>query len=60
MFGIKDVRVVVKEAEDFFSVVWQLGSHSHDTNEHWELAQVFVHATQVIQGALDHKIVFFS
>lgn len=48
MRGIKDVRVVVKDGNEFFSTVWQLEGYSHDTNEHWELAQVFVHATQVV------------
>jgi hypothetical protein len=45
--GIKDVRVMIKEGNDFFSMVWALDGYSHDTNEHWDLAQVFVRATQV-------------
>jgi hypothetical protein len=45
--GIKEVRVLVLEGDEFFTYVWQLTSHSHDTNEHWELAQVFVRATKV-------------
>jgi hypothetical protein len=39
--------VLVKEGEEFFEYVWELVGFSHDTNEHWELAQVFVHATEV-------------
>jgi hypothetical protein len=39
--------VLVLEGDEFFTYVWQLTSHSHDTNEHWELAQVFVRATKV-------------
>jgi hypothetical protein len=56
--GIKGLKVFVKEGEEFFEYVWELVGFSHDTNEHWELAQVFVHASEVGSVMLKQNYIY--
>ena len=50
--GISGLRVLVKEGEEMFTYVWEV---IHDTSDHWEVAQVFVHGTEVTKKCTENQ-----
>ncbi len=50
--GIRALRVFAMAGGTEPEPVWELVGYSHDTNDHWDLGQVKVIATQVSSQAI--------